>query len=337
MALNIQHDVDLQPYNTMGVPARARELLVVDYLQELREALAYAEKNDLKVLVLGEGSNTIFTADFDGLVLLNRLQGIEVVKDTEKSVVVKVAAGEVWHDFVATCMERYWYGLENLALIPGLVGAAPMQNIGAYGVELKDSLLSVEYVEVATGRLREFDNEQCQFAYRDSIFKHELANRVVITAITLELSKLPNPNLSYPSLASALERIDDPSPQLVFDTVCWIRGRKLPLPADIPNTGSFFKNPKIDSEQHERLLQAYPDLVSFAEGDRYKVAAGWLIERAGWKHRTIGQVSVHKEQALVITNPYGASGSAVLKYAQAIQQDIVEKFQIHLEIEPQLI
>lgn len=321
----------------MGVAARASHLLVVDYLQELREALAYARENSLKILVLGQGSNTVFTGDFDGLVLLNRLCGIEVVEDAEECVIIKAEAGEVWHDFVATCMERYWFGLENLALIPGLVGAAPMQNIGAYGVELSDSLLTVEYIDSTTGKLITLDNAQCKFGYRDSIFKHELADRAIITAITLRLSKQPKPNLSYPSLAAALERIDDPSPQLVFDTVCWIRKQKLPMPDAIPNSGSFFKNPLVDASKHDELKQKYPQLVSFPAGEKFKIAAAWLIEQSGWKNKQIEQVRVHQQQALVITNPDGASGEAVVNYARAIQEDITEKFEINLEIEPQLI
>ena len=334
MALEIKENVSLQPFNSMAVSANAVALATAKSLDDVYQALEYARQKQLSILVLGEGSNTIFANDYQGLVILNRLKGIELIEQDDRSVTVKVAAGENWHEWVAYSIEMGWYGLENLALIPGLVGAAPMQNIGAYGVEVKDTIVNVEYLEVNTGEKKNLTNDDCHFLYRESVFKNELAGKVIITSVTFTLFKNEAVNISYPALASCFDQL--PSPQQVFEAVCAIRKSKLPLPSRIPNTGSFFKNPTVNDLQHDKLKLKYPNLVSYKSVGGYKLAAGWMIESAGWKKKCLNKVSVHEQQALVIINPEKQSGAAVLNFAIKIQQDIVEKFGVTLEIEPRI-
>jgi len=301
MSLEIKENASLQPFNSMAIPVNATALTTVSSLQELKQALDIARQKQLPILVLGEGSNTVFENDYDGLVILNRLKGIDLIQQDDRSVIVNVAAGENWHEFVAYSIDQGWYGLENLALIPGLVGAAPIQNIGAYGVEAKDVIVNVDYLEINTREQKKLSHEECCFAYRESIFKGEL----------------------YPALAAYFDGAT-PLPQQVFDAVCVIRKSKLPLPNQIPNAGSFFKNPIV------------PDVVSYKFGAEYKLAAGWMIEKAGWKKKCLNNVCVHEHQALVIINPEKQSGVVVLGFATKIQQDIVTKFGVSLEIEPRV-
>ena len=300
-------------------------------------ALDYANRNSLPMLVLGEGSNTVFTQDYTGMVLLSRLRGIELLEQSNRSVQLRVASGENWHDLVHHCVNQGWYGLENLALIPGLVGAAPIQNIGAYGGEIKDFIKSVEFTDLSDGNAQILQASQCDFAYRDSIFKHQLADKVFITALTLQLSKQPRINISYPALSQYFEGQSAPTANQVFAAVCKIRSSKLPSPADIPNVGSFFKNPIISKIQHDELKQDHPLLPGFPVKGGCKIAAGWLIEQAGWKDKVIEQVRVHRDQALVIINPDKVSGTKVLNFARTIQADIRAKFGIDLEIEPRIV
>lgn len=289
------------------------------------------------MLVLGEGSNTVFSQNYNGLVLLNRLRGIEVLQQNDQSVQLRVASGENWHAFVRHCVDQGWCGLENLALIPGLVGAAPVQNIGAYGVEIKDLIQSVEFIDLTNGDTQILEADQCNFTYRDSIFKHQLLDKIFITAITLKLSKGAQVNISYPALSQYFENQAAPTTRDVFTAVCGIRNSKLPSPADVPNAGSFFKNPIISKQQHDEMKKQHPMLVGFPFQGAYKLAAGWLVEQAGWKNKQIEQVRVHGDQALVIVNPDKVSGSKVLKFAAAIQTDIQNKFGVDLEIEPRVV
>jgi len=336
VSIKVQRRASLQQHNTLAVPAIASHLVEVHSLSEVTEAIQFARQRDLAILVLGEGSNTVFANDYEGLVVLNRLRGIDVVSDDDDSVTVKVGGGENWHQFVDYAVEQGWFGLENLALIPGLVGAAPIQNIGAYGVEVKDTLLAVEFVEFATAELTHIKNQSCQFAYRDSIFKHSLKGKGIICSVVFRLSKKPKLRLSYPALETCFSGQAHVTPRQVFDAVCSIRNAKLPLPAEIPNVGSFFKNPVVDDKAYRALKRSYPELVSYPAKGLHKLAAGWLIEYAGWKTRAIDGVSVHQNQALVIVNPQQQSGQSVIKYARAIQQDIREKFGVDIQIEPQI-
>ena len=337
MSLKIITNASLQVHNTMAVPASASKLAIVADLQDLQSALSYARQKKLTVLILGEGSNTVFTGNYEGMVIVNRLRGIEIIADRPESARIKVASGEKWHNFVEHSLRMGWYGLENLALIPGLVGAAPIQNIGAYGAEIKDSLVSLDLLDISSGKMISMDRDECCFAYRDSIFKNKLAGHSVITAVTFELSKNENVNISYPALAIYFDQQPRPTSQQVFAAVCQIRKRKLPLPDEIPNSGSFFKNPLVDIRQFQRLKAEYPSLVGFAVGEKFKLAAAWMIEQAGWKDKTIEQVRVHRSHALVITNPNRACGASVLKFARAVQADISDKFGVDLEIEPKLL
>ncbi len=333
--INVQADVSLQPYNTLAVPARAAFLIRCTSIDQLNNALDFAITRDLPILILGEGSNTVFAKNFEGLVILNRLTGIKVLDEDLHSVTIEVAAGENWHDFVQYSLQQDWYGLENLGLIPGLVGAAPIQNIGAYGVEVKDTIKAVNYLELDSQRQRSLNNSECEFAYRDSVFKHALAGNCVITSVVFRLHKLPSVNLSYPALA---ERFDsNPSPQDVFEVVCDIRAKKLPMPDDIPNAGSFFKNPIVNEATYSQLKTSHPSIVAFPiEGGGAKLAAAWLIEQCGWKDKSVDAVYVHRDQALVVVNPNSKSGESILRLATAIQNEVESVYGVSLEIEPRI-
>ena len=330
----IQEGVSLQPYNTLAVPARAAFFSRCTTLDQLVSALTFAKHRELQVIVLGEGSNTVLSENLCGLVILNRLAGIDQIKESAEDVLLRVAAGENWHEFVQYSLNNGWYGLENLALIPGLVGAAPIQNIGAYGVEVKETIESVDYIDLESGQTVTLTNAECQFAYRDSIFKRGLLDKVVITSVVFRLSKSAEPNLSYPVLAEAFRK--PPSPYEIFDVVCKIRASKLPIPDEIPNAGSFFKNPVVDHDVYVNLKKSFPSIVAFPTDRGVKLAAAWMIEQQGWKDKSMGAVYVHRDQALVIVNPNSKSGEAVLALALAIQDDIQRSFGITLEIEPRI-
>jgi UDP-N-acetylmuramate dehydrogenase len=330
----IKENVPLQGFNTLAIPVTARYCCRAESLTELKAGLRFAQERQLTVLVLGEGSNTVFTQDFNGLVVLNRLHGIEILSEDAVSININAAAGESWHQFVDYCLDQEWFGHENLALIPGLVGAAPIQNIGAYGVEVKDTIQSVTYIELATGKTHRIGNSECQFEYRDSIFKNRLNAKTIIVSVEFRLSKSPTKHLAYPALANKFD--SEPSPRDIFNRVCELRCSKLPMPKDIPNAGSFFKNPVISTDQFTALQQAYPDIVGFDVAGGVKLAAAWLIEQQGWKDREIAGVKVHQKQSLVITNPKYKTGNDILRLAEAIQKDIMNSFDVFLEIEPRI-
>jgi len=330
----LKRNVSLKALNTLGIPASTEYCVACTNIDEIHGALAFAKQKKLPLMVLGEGSNTIFSADYSGLVLLNRLRGIECLNDTKDWVEVRVAAGENWHEFVDFAIRQGWFGLENLALIPGLVGASPIQNIGAYGVEVKDFIKTVDYLDIETSQLKTLTKQQCLFSYRNSIFKQELADRGVITAVTFRLPKTANCKLDYPALAEKVEKDNDP--RIVFDAVCEIRAAKLPNPKEIPNAGSFFKNPIISARHYQTLVKENPDIIAFESVDGFKVAAAWLIEHLGWKRKELGGVKVHAQHALVVVNPQHQNGARILALAKAIQLDVKAKFLIDLEIEPRL-
>ena len=314
MSLVVHKDKTLQPHNSMAVPAKASHLVSVENIDQLSTALNYARQHQLAPLVLGEGSNTVFSRDYSGLVILNKINGIRIIERHDSFVLVKVGAGESWHEWVLKCVEMGWHGLENLALIPGLVGAAPMQNIGAYGAEIKDCLESVELRTFDHDKLITLSNQQCEFAYRDSIFKHELANRTVITSVTFRLSLNFSPNLEYPALAKQLQGAKEITASKLVEAVIHLRASKLPIPALLPNSGSFFKNPIVSKAQFKRLKEQYPTIVWFEHDGAIKLAAAWLIEQRGWKQHTATAVRVHSEQALVIINPKKRPGKEAVSY-----------------------
>lgn len=335
----LQTDVDLQPHNTLAVPARARFYARVTDAAQLPEWLEFARANSLPLLLLGGGSNLVLREDFNGLVIHIGLQGREKVSEDREHVWLKVAAGENWHKLVEYTLERQYWGLENLSLIPGSVGAAPIQNIGAYGVELQDVFESLEAFDLVTGERIQFDKDACAFGYRDSLFKHEGRDRYLITSVTFKLFKQPHLKISYPSLREELKAIpvSQLTPVEVSQTVCRIRQSKLPDPVQIPNVGSFFKNPVIGLTQFLELQILHPGLVSYpVDTHHVKIAAGWLIERAGWKGASRGAVAVHSEQALVLTNPGHAMGAEVLALAEEIRHSIASEYGIDLEPEPRV-
>lgn len=338
MPLFLPH-FNLQKFNTLAVPALAQYFVSVKTDDELREALAFSRTENLPLLLLGGGSNIVLRADFPGLVLQIKSQGKDVVDENDEFVRLKVAAGENWHQLVEYSLDNALYGLENLSLIPGSVGAAPIQNIGAYGVEIKDLIAELSAINIRSGLPVTFTNESCQFGYRDSIFKQSLKDQYVITSVTFRLHKRPHMNLSYPALRAALANIpaSELTPAHVSAAVIAIRQSKLPDPLVIPNVGSFFKNPVIEQTQFEVLKVANPEIVSYpAAANQVKLAAGWLIDQAGWRGRVDGGVAVHAQQALVLTNPDNLSGEAVLALATLIQKSVVERFGVMLEIEPRI-
>lgn len=335
------NDVDLRGLHTFGTPARARTLIEVHSLDDAAEAADWLRKNDTSSLVLGGGSNVLFRKNVDTTVILNRIKGIEVTGQDESSVEVSVGAGENWHAFVEHCIDHHWCGVENLALIPGNVGAGPMQNIGAYGVELESVFASLEAVELATGEVHRFSRTDCQFGYRESIFKkapHK--GEYLITRVNFRLRKQPSLNTSYGAIERELEamQVSNPDIRAVADAVIRIRRGKLPDPKEIGNAGSFFKNPVIDADSFRRFHAEHPNTPHYPAGEeKVKLAAGWLIDQAGWKGFRQGDCGVHKQQALVLVNYGGAHGSEIYDLSERIQQDVEAKFGVRLEREVNVI
>ncbi len=336
----VEHDVDLAPHTTFGVPARAKALARFGTVERLRGLLAAPELADLPRLVLGGGSNVLFTRDWAGVVLLNELPGLAVVHEDAEHAWLKAGAGVVWHDLVMHTVDRGWGGLENLSLIPGKVGAAPMQNIGAYGVELKDSFASLEALRIADGAVVTFRPDDCGFGYRESFFKREGRDRFVILNVTFRLRKHPRLSTAYGAIREVLaERgIHTPSVRDISDAVVHIRRSKLPDPAVLGNAGSFFKNPVVNAAQAERIRAEHPDLVAYPAGEGVvKLAAGWLIEKAGWKGHRAGACGVHDRQALVLVNHGGARGAEVHALSERILRDVHERFGVELEREVNIL
>lgn len=338
-ALPIEHDISLQHFNTFGIGARARRYLRVIDPAQLAALAADPELAALPRLVLGGGSNLLITrAEIEQLVLHMALMGKEIVGETPDAVLVRARAGENWHGFVQWTLEQGLGGLENMSLIPGTVGASPIQNIGAYGAEVKDVFHSLTAFDFATGSTRTMDAAACRFAYRDSVFKHEDGRSLAVLDVTFALPKAWAPNLRYAELARELDGVTGPSPRQVAEAVIAIRRRKLPDPAEIGNAGSFFKNPVVPGEHCARLLEQWPNLVHHLQADgTEKLAAGWLIDQCGWKGRSLGRAGVYPKQALVLVNNGGASGEEVLALARAIQADVQERFGVLLEPEPVMI
>lgn len=329
-------DADLTPLNTFGLPARARRLLVLTSAGQLRALAASPEWVLMPRLVLGGGSNLIFTGDFRGTVLKVEIGGRRLVGEDEEAWIVEAGAGENWHDFVRWTLAQGWPGLENLSLIPGTVGAAPIQNIGAYGLEMAERFASLEAVELATGAARVFTAADCGFGYRDSVFKRN-PGRWLVTAVRFRLPKRWAPVTRYADVARELDSqgVTQPTALQVSDAVIAIRRRKLPDPAVIGNAGSFFKNPVVDAATHARLAASHPAMPAYPQADgSVKLAAGWLIEQAGWKGRDLGPVGCYERQALVLVNRGGAIGADVRRIAAAIQAEVQARFGVHIEPEP---
>jgi len=334
---SIQYQFPLQSLNTFGIAASAHAYLRISNTEQLIGVYADANWRALPRLVLGGGSNVLLTGDFPGLVLHLALMGKEVVSGNETHHFVRAAAGENWHAFVQWTLAQGLGGLENLALIPGTVGASPIQNIGAYGLEIKDVFHSATVFDPRDGSTRSMDAAACAFGYRDSIFKRDAGRELVILDVTFALPRSWQPNLRYAELAQAVAEQGwaAPTAQQVADTVIAIRRRKLPDPAVIGNAGSFFKNPVVSLQQCAALLERFPALVHHAQPDgSEKLAAGWLIDQCGWKGRNLGAAGVYPKQALVLVNNGGATGAEVVALAAAIQADVMAKYGVVLEAEP---
>lgn len=337
----MHENFSLKPYNTFGVEAKAKYFTEVKSLEELKEAFSFSNTQTLKLLFLGGGSNVLFTKDFDGLVVKLSLKGISEVNLDENHVLVTAKAGENWHEFVMYCLEKNYGGLENLSLIPGNVGTSPMQNIGAYGTEIKDVFVSCKALNLENLELETLNLEQCRFGYRDSIFKQEGKGKYVILEVTFKLTQKDHIiKTEYGAIQSELEKsgIENPTIQDVSKAVIHIRQSKLPDPKEIGNAGSFFKNPTIPLPQFEELKQKFENIQGYPNGNMVKVPAGWLIEQCGWKGKQIGNVASHQLQSLVIINATGnATGKEIFDFSTEIINSVKEKFGIELEREVNII
>ena len=337
--MKIQENISLKPFTTFGIDKKAKFFTTVETLDELKAALLAAKEKQLPVFILGGGSNILLTRDIEGLVIKLEIKGINLVKEEGDQLWVEVGAGEMWHELVLHSIAEDWAGLENLSLIPGTVGASPMQNIGAYGVEIKDVFDSLQAMHRETLEMQSFDAEACRFGYRESVFKQTFKDQYVITSVTFRLSKTPNFHLEYGAIREVLAAngIDQPSIRAISDAVIQIRQSKLPDPKEIGNAGSFFKNPTIPNAQFDALKASYPSIPGYPSAEGVKVAAGWLIEQTGWKGKRIGEVGVHAKQALVLVNYGGGTGEEIKKLSEQIQASVYDKFGVQLQAEVNFI
>jgi UDP-N-acetylmuramate dehydrogenase len=330
----IEKNFDLRTLNTFGISVKASGFSAFKSVDELKELLP-ERKAFNNLLVLGGGSNILFTKDVDALVLRNEITGISTVEENEEFVILKAGSGVVWHDFVMHAVNNNLGGIENLSLIPGSVGASPMQNIGAYGVEIKDVFVSLQALNIESGELRTFTAPECKFGYRESVFKRELKNQFIITSVNYRLSKNPILQTSYGAIRDELlAQGKQPSIKNISDAVIAIRNSKLPNPKDLGNAGSFFKNPVVSAEKAESLKAQFPEIPNYPQPDgSVKLAAGWLIEQTGWKGKRIGNCGVHTKQALVLVNYGGSTGSEIYDLSTAVLSEVKSKFGIDLERE----
>lgn len=326
---------DLTPFNSLAIPAKAQFFTELFDLNDLPELLEFINQRDLSTLWIGGGSNLVLADEIPGCVVHIATNGIDLISESEESVLIKVAAGESWHHFVMYCLEKEWFGLENLALIPGSVGASPVQNIGAYGVEVANLIDQVEVYDTALNIFTIMQNADCMFAYRDSLFKQN-PGRFIITSVVFKLSKQFKAQCSYAALQGWLDNqgVKELSARAVFDAVVAVRRSKLPDPDLLPNVGSFFKNPIVSSEHFESLRQMYPEIPNYPDKSGVKLAAGWLIDQCGWKGLYRERVGVHKDQALVLVNHFGGSRSDIDALAGDIRQSVLDRFSVQLEQEP---
>jgi UDP-N-acetylmuramate dehydrogenase len=337
--MKIFENYSLKNHNTFHLDVYAKKCVILENTDELK-TLDQIIGND-KFLILGGGSNVLFVNDFDSVVVKNEIKGIEIIDESEEFVNIKIKSGENWHEIVMWSIKNNWNGIENLALIPGTVGAAPVQNIGAYGVEIKDVLQSVSIYNFETKKIEVLNNDQCKFSYRNSIFKEELKGKFYILEIVIQLRKKNHIyHTSYGTINTELEKknIKEINPQIIAEIVMDIRKSKLPAPEKIGNAGSFFKNPEVSKEHYFELKNKYPDIVAYpVENGNYKLAAGWMIERCGLKGYEYKGAAVHDKQALVLVNKNNASGKDILELAQIIIQKVFDKFAVKLEPEVNII
>lgn len=335
--MNIEENISLKNYNTFGIDVTAKRFICIDSVYQLQELL----KVEKDIFLISGGSNMLLTKDIEKLVVHIDIKGVSIDHENENEVFLTVNAGENWHEFVLWCVDNNYGGLENLSLIPGNVGTCPIQNIGAYGVEVKDTITKVETLHIETGKLVQFSNEECKFGYRNSIFKNEVKGKYIITSVSFKLTKQNhNFNTSYGAIETELtsKNIAKPNLKNISDAVIAIRKSKLPDPKEIGNSGSFFKNPVITKAHFLTLQKTYPEIPSYIVSEnQVKVPAGWLIEKAGFKGKRFGDFGVHKKQALVLVNYNNATGKDIYNLAETIQKEIKSKFEIKLEIEVNVI
>lgn len=334
----VDKNIDLKPYNTFGISVKADFFAPFGDIDSLDTLLKNNQNKE--ITILGGGSNVLFTKDYEGLILRNEIIGKSKINETEDFVYIKAGAGENWHEFVLYCIDNNWGGIENLSLIPGSVGASPMQNIGAYGVEIKDVFYSLEAYEIATGKLKKFSHQECEFGYRESIFKKALKGKFVITSVTFKLTKKHQLNTSYGAIEEQLKLkgILKPTIKDISDAVIAIRQSKLPDPKIIGNAGSFFKNPVVDLAVLNKIQEKYKNVPHYLISEKsVKLPAGWLIDQAGWKGKRFGSYGVHAKQALVLVNYDNAKGTEIYELSQQILDDIQDKFGILLEREVNVV
>ncbi|MCG6915590.1 UDP-N-acetylmuramate dehydrogenase [bacterium BMS3Abin03] len=338
--MKIIENYSLKSLNTFGVDVKTRYIAEIFSDNDLFKLLEDKEFESVRKFILGGGSNILFTKDFEGLVIKNSIPGINIIDEDDESIIIETGAGVNWDDFVSYCVEKKWCGVENLSLIPGTVGAAPIQNIGAYGQELKNVLYNLEGIFIETGEKKIFNNYECKFSYRESIFKNEFKNKFVITRIVFKLSKKPEVNISYPLVREELNnrKISDPKIRDLRKIVVDIRNSKLPDPKIIGNAGSFFKNPVVRNDKFKMLKEKYPDLNSYpVDDDHVKLSAAALIEKCGWKGKRIGNCGSYEKQPLVIVNYGEATAGEILELANNIRSSVEENFEVTLQQEVNLV
>ena len=337
--MNFSKNISLKKLNTFGIKANCKLFTEVHSKSHIKKLVQSEEFKKNNYLILGGGSNILFTKDFDGIIIKNEIKGINIISENDYNKKIKVGAGENWHKFVLWSIENGLSGIENLALIPGNIGASPMQNIGAYGVEVKDVIDKVWGINLTDGKEHIFTNSECKFKYRDSIFKNELKDKIIITHVSFNLSKIAKHNTSYGAINEELSRLGiEKSTKNICNAVINIRKRKLPNPDEIGNSGSFFKNPIIKSSKFKKLQNFYPDIVGYRMSDaETKVAAGWLIDKCGWKGYRKNDAGVHNNQALVLVNYGEASGKEIILLSKRIQKSVKEKFNINIYTEVNII
>ncbi len=338
--MKVLQNISLREFNTFGLNIYSSYFTSINDVKDLEALLHNKEFAGKKYMILGGGSNVLFIHDFEGLILRNELRGIHIINEDENYVWVKAASGELWQELVLWSIDRNLGGIENLSLIPGSVGAGPMQNIGAYGVELKDVFYELEAMNLTTFEMKTFNKVDCKFGYRESVFKHELKDQYFISSVTFQLNKNPILNISYGAISQELSKmnVENPTVKDVSDAVIHIRKSKLPDPKILGNSGSFFKNPEINMEQYNSLKESFPAIVGYPIAhNKIKLAAGWLIEQCGWKGKRIGETGSHKDQSLVLVNYGFATGREIYTLALQIKQSVFEKFGVVIEPEVNII
>lgn len=333
--MHLQKDVSLLPYNTFGIDKKAKYFSIANNIQDVIEAIQFSKKNNIPLVVLGGGSNILLTKDLEALLLKIDIQGISLIKETNESVWIEVGAGVNWHSLVLYCIEKEWAGVENLSLIPGTVGASPMQNIGAYGIEIKEVFENLTAINRDTLSIEKFDWAQCEFGYRESVFKNKLKNKYIISSVCFKLNKNPVFNTNYGAIQDTLQsmQVEELSIKAISDAVIKIRQSKLPDPKQIGNAGSFFKNPTVETAKYEALKKEYPLIPGYPLQDSVKIPAAWLIEQAGWKGKRFGNIGVHQNQPLVLVNYGDGDGAEIKILSEKIQASVEEKFGILLSPE----